>query len=425
MRRGLSGLAGAAALLLANAALPARADTVSLFCSSSGSEYEICKAGADAWARQTGNEVRINKMPAAWDEALPLYQQLLSAQSTDADVLLLDVVWVGLLQKNLLDLNADLSKDDIAQHFPATVAAGTVNGRLVALPWYTDTGLMFYRKDLLAKYGKPVPKTWAELTETAKAVQDGERAAGNKDIWGYVWQGKSYEGLTCDAIEWTASSGGGTIIDDKGAITIDNAKAAGALALAHGWVGSITPPGALNYDEEGSRSVFETGNAVFLRNWAYVWGTSQAAGAPLVGKVGVAALPVGAAGERSSGCMGTAHLGISKYTQHKDAALSLLRFLAGKDEQKRRAIAGAYNPTIAALYDDADVLKALPFLKDAEAAFAESAVRPSAITGSSYNRVSQAFFKAVHGVLGGDTEAGPALKTLAEDLATIKAAGKW
>jgi trehalose/maltose transport system substrate-binding protein len=403
----------------------ASAATVSLFCSSSGAEYELCKQGAEAWAKSSGNEVKINKMPAAWDEALPLYQQLLSAQSADADVLLLDVVWIGLLQNHLLDLNAELPKEEIAAHFASTVAAGTVEGKFVALPWYTDTGLMFYRKDLLEKYGKPVPKSWAELTETAKAVQEGERAAGNKDMWGYVWQGKSYEGLTCDAIEWVGSFGGGTIIDEKGNITIDNPKATEALTLAKGWVNTISPQGVLNYDEESSRGAFEAGNAVFLRNWAYVWGTSQGKDQPLVGKVGVASLPVGAEGAKSSGCMGTAHLGVSKYTKNKEAAVSLIRFMSGLEEQKRRAIAGAYNPTISALYDDAAVLKALPFLKDAQTAFAESAARPSAITGASYNRVSQAFYKAVHGVLAGEAEAAEALKTLAADLDKIKQRGKW
>lgn len=407
------------------AVTPSSAETVSLFCSSSGAEYELCKNGADAWAKQTGNEVKINKMPAAWDEALPLYQQLLSAQSQDADVLLLDVVWIGLLQNHLLDLADVLPKEEIAANFPSTVAAGTVNGRLVAEPWYTDTGLMFYRKDLLDKYKKPVPRTWSEFTQTAKAVQDGERAAGNKEMWGFAWQGKSYEGLTCDAIEWVGSFGGGTIVDDKGNITIDNADAAKALGQAHGWVDTISPPGVLNYDEESSRSVFEAGNAVFLRNWAYVWGTSQGKDQPLVGKVGVTALPAGKDGAKSSGCMGTAHLGISKYTRHKDAAVSLLRFLSGRQEQKRRAIEGAYNPTIAALYEDADVLKALPFLKDAQTAFADSVARPSAVTGSSYNRVSQAFYKAVHGVLAGEEQPEAALKALAGDLETIKKRGKW
>ena len=123
--------------------------------------------------------------------------------------------------------------------------------------------------------------------------------------------------------------------------------------------------------------------------------------------------------------MGTAHLGVSKYSANKEAAVSLMEYLASPAEQKRRAIAGAYNPTISALYEDADVLKAIPFLKDAETAFAYSASRPSAITGSSYNRVSQAFYTTVHSVLAGEAEPAAALKELAGELDTIKKRGNW
>ena len=403
----------------------ASADTVSLFCSASGAEYELCSDAANAWAKETGNEVKINKMPASWDEALPLYQQLLSAKSSDIDVMLLDVVWVGMLKDHLLDLNAAVPKEEIDQHFASTVAAGSVDGKLVGMPWYADTGLMFYRKDLLEKYGKPVPKTWAEMTATATEIMDAERAAGNPDMWGYVWQGKSYEGLSCDAIEWLASSNGGTIIDTSGAITVNNADAIKAVDLAASWVDTISPKGVLDYDEESSRGVFETGNSVFHRNWSYVWGTSQGADSKLKGLVGVAALPSGTEGGPSAGCMGTAHMGVSKYSAHPEAAVSLLRYMTGQSEQKRRAIDAAYNPTIASLYDDADVLAALPFLADAKAAFDQAAARPSSVTLGDYNKVSSAFYQAVHSVLAGETTAAEALPLLQADLEKIKERGGW
>lgn len=403
----------------------ASAETVSLFCSSSGTEYELCSGAANAWAAETGNEVKINKMPAAWDEALPLYQQLLAAQSADADVMLLDVIWVGLLKDHLLDLRTVVPAEEIDQHFASIVDAGTVDGKFVAMPWYADTGLLFYRKDLLEKYGKPVPATWEELAATAQEIQDGERAAGNADMWGYVWQGKAYEGLTCDAIEWVASNGGGHIVEADGTISINNPDAVKAVAAAAGWVDSISPKGVLDYDEEGSRGVFETGNAVFHRNWSYVWGTSQADGAKLKGLVGVAALPSGGEGKTSAGCMGTAHLGISAYTQHPEAAASLLRYLTGAKEQKRRVIEAAYNPTISALYEDADVTAAAPFLADAKKAFDEAANRPSAATLGDYNKVSSAFYTAVHAVLAGETDAASALEVLATDLDKIKSRGGW
>lgn len=166
-----------AVLALIGSASSALADKVSLFCSASGTEYQLCSDAANAWAKETGNEVQINKMPASWDEALPLYQQLLAAKSPDIDVMLLDVVWVGMLKDQLLDLNTVVPKDEIAAHFPSTVAAGSVDGKLVAMPWYADTGLMFYRKDLLEKYKLPVPKTWAEMATTGPSWTASARQA--------------------------------------------------------------------------------------------------------------------------------------------------------------------------------------------------------------------------------------------------------
>lgn len=408
-----------AAMLFSAAAVPAWADTVSMFCGAS--EYELCAKAAAGFKEKTGNEVKITKMPALLDDAIPIYQQLLAAQSTDADVLFIDVIWIGMLQRNMLDLKPLVPAGEVAQHFQSTIdAATTQDGRLVALPWYMDTGLMYYRKDLLEKYGKQPPKTWDELTETAKVIQEKERAAGNPDLWGFTWQGKSYEGLTCDAIEWVASGGGGTIIEPDGKVSINNPAAAKALTRAKDWVKTISPEGVLGYDEETSRAVFEAGNAVFHRNWPYVWGTSQADGSKVAGKVGMMALPVGADGQKSSGCLGPMYLGISKYTAKPELATELLRYLVGPEVQKMRAIEGAYNPTQKSLYSDKDVLAKLPFLADAQAAFDGSVARPSGYTGSSYNRVSQAFYRAVHEILADGADVDKTLADLAGRLEKLK-----
>jgi trehalose/maltose transport system substrate-binding protein len=408
-----------AAMLFSAAATPAWADTVSMFCGAS--EYELCAKAAAGFKEKTGNEVKITKMPALLDDAIPIYQQLLAAQSTDADVLFIDVIWIGMLQRNMLDLKPLVPAEEVAQHFQSTIdAATTQDGRLVALPWYMDTGLMYYRKDLLEKYGKQPPKTWDELTETAKLIQEKERTAGNPDLWGFTWQGKSYEGLTCDAIEWVASSGGGTIIEPDGKVSINNPAAAKALTRAKDWVKTISPEGVLGYDEETSRAVFEAGNAVFHRNWPYVWGTSQAEGSKVAGKVGMMALPVGADGQKSSGCLGPMYLGISKYTAKPELATELLRYLVGPEVQKMRAIEGAYNPTQKSLYSDKDVLAKLPFLADAQAAFDGSVARPSGYTGSSYNRVSQAFYRAVHEIIADGADVDKTLTDLAGRLEKLK-----
>ena len=125
--------------------------------------------------------------------------------------------------------------------FPSMIQTGTVDGELVALPWLIDTGHLYYRTDLLEKYELDIPTTWEELETAARTIQEGERAEGNEEFWGYVWQGAIGEGLTCNALEWQASQGGGMIISPEGEIQVNNPEFIAALERAQGWIGDISP----------------------------------------------------------------------------------------------------------------------------------------------------------------------------------------
>ena len=123
---------------------------------------------------------------------------------------------------------------------PGIIRNNTINGKLVAMPWFGDFGILYYRTDLLRKYGySSPPKTWAQLGVMAKKIQDGEQAS-NPNFYGFVYQGNAYEGLTCDGLEWLASSGGGNFIDN-GKASINNPRAVAILNLQRSWVGNITP----------------------------------------------------------------------------------------------------------------------------------------------------------------------------------------
>jgi trehalose/maltose transport system substrate-binding protein len=400
----------------------ARAVEISISCSALGREYEICKQGVDAWAQKTGNSVRMISTPNSATERLALFQQLFAAGAGDVDVFQIDVVWTGILGEHLLDLGPK-AQGVIERHFPTMVETARIKGRLVAMPWFADAGLLYYRKDLLEKYGRPVPQTWADLTETARIVQEGERKAGSRDFWGFVWQGRAYEGLTANALEWVSSHNGGTIIDPKGEITIDNPRAAAALKTAAGWVGAITPEGVLNYTEEEARGVFQAGNAAFMRNWPYAWALAQGADSPVKDKVGVAPLPKGGADGRHAGTLGGQLLAVSRYSKNAEAATDLVMYLTSAEEQKRRAIEGSFNPTIPALFEDPEIVKAAPFIHDLLDVFTNAVARPAAVTGVDYNRVSTEFFNAVHLVLSKRAEAEQALSRLARDLRRIKRSG--
>lgn len=413
----------AAILLLAGAlglARPARAVEVTISCGALGQELELCRDGAEAWAQQSGHSVKIVSVPNSASERLALYQMMLAGAAPQIDIYQIDVVWPGILGHHFIDL-APYSQGAEAQHFPNIIANNTVDGRLIAMPLYTDAGVLFYRRDLLEKHHRAVPTTWQALTETAAAIQQAERAAappGHQPLWGYVFQGRAYEGLTVNALEWIAGSGGGTLMERDGRITADNPAAVQALALAGSWIGRITPEGALTYTEEEARGLFQSGNAVFMRNWPYAWALAEGADSPVRGRVGIAALPRGAA-DAPTGVLGGWNLGVSRYSRHPAEAAALVMYLAGPAEQKRRAIAAAYNPTLPALYEDAEVLQANPFFRALYPTFSGAVARPSLAAGSKYNRVSNAFWTRVHAVLSGREAAAPALAALSQDLRRI------
>jgi trehalose/maltose transport system substrate-binding protein len=424
MRKWLHGAALLGAVW-AMAAPAAQSATISISCGAVGLELEICQEGAEAWAEATGNQVNVISTPNSATERLALYQQILAANSADIDVFQIDVIWPGILANHFIDLAEHIDQEIVDQHFATIVQNNTVDGRLVAMPWFTDAGLLYYRADLLEKYGMQPPTTWQELTETARAIQDGERAEGNDRMLGFVFQAKAYEGLTCNALEWVDSFGGGEIAAEDGSITINNQQAAAALDLAASWIGDIAPEGVLNYAEEESRGVFQSGNAVFMRNWPYAWALGNAPDSPIAGKIGVTQLPKGGENGKHTGVLGGWQLAVSRYSQNAELAVDLVRHLTSPEEQKRRAIKGSYNPTIGSLYEDAQVLEASPFFGELYETFTNAVARPSQVTGDRYNQVSSEFFNAVHAVLSGKTDAAASLTALERSLDRLSRGGRW
>ncbi|GGC98324.1 ABC transporter substrate-binding protein [Vreelandella lutescens] len=405
---------------IASATGSAQAAELTISCGAVGAELTLCQEGVRAWEEKTGHSVDVVSTPNSSTERLSLYQQILSANSSDIDVMQIDVVWPGLLANHLLDLREVLGEEAAAGHFDTIVTNNTIDDRLVAMPWFTDAGVLYYREDLLEKHGHEAPSTWQELTEIAREIQNAEREAGNDRMQGFVFQGRAYEGLTVNALEWVASFGGGTVVDNDGEVTINNERAAQALDLAASWIGDISPEGVLNYTEEEARGVFQGGNAVFMRNWPYAWSLAQSDDSDVRGKVGVIQLPAGGEEGQSAAGLGGWNLAVSRYSEHPEIAADLVAYLTGEEEQKRRAIQASYNPTIDALYQDQEVLDAVPFFGTLYDTFTNAVARPSAPTGDAYGRVSNAFFSTSHDVLSGTKDGAQAVADLEGELLRLK-----
>lgn len=412
------GIVAALATGVSAYAMPANAADLSIVLGSVGKDVAEMRNALDAFQKETGHTVKIVEMPASSTDQFGQYRLWLAAGNADVDVYRTDVIWAPQLADNFLDLTEAMA-DRVGEQSPAIIQSQTVNGKLVAMPMYADAPALYYRTDLLEKYGKEPPKTWEQLTATAQEILDKERASGNNQLNGFVFQGAPYEGLTCDALEWVASSGGGQIVSPDGEITINNPQAAAAIDMAKGWIGTIAPPGVLAYKEEESRGVWQTGNSIFMRNWPYAYALSNGEDSAVKGKFDVMPLP-SVEGEQSAACLGGWNLAVSKHSKEPEAAIELVRFLSSKDLQKTRAINQARLPSIPALYDDPDIAKAQPIVAKWKSVFESATPRPSAPTKAKYNEVSQEFWTAVNQTMSGQGTAASNLDQLEKKLRRLK-----
>ena len=368
------------------------------------------------FTQQTGIRVEFLPAPETAAEQLATFRKLLEGGANVPDVYGIDVIWPGILADNLLDLRAHIPEQEIRAHFPELIANNTVNGRLVALPANLNEGMLFYRVDLLRKYGyRTPPKTWEELEVMARRIQSGERANGNKDFWGFVWEGAASEALTCNALEWQVSEAGGAILDENGKVTVNNPQSIRAWDRAARWVGSISPPGVVEYKEWDAGNMWQAGKAAFLRSWASEYIADRAPGCLIRDRFDIAPLPSGAS--RIAATLGGSGFGVSRHSLHSREAAMLVRFLCSREEQVRRCQNTADAPSISQLYDEPELLASNPqFLRILDVFRKGIVLRPSRAAEKMYPDVSRAYWEAVHAVLTRKKSAIQAADELQDEL---------
>jgi trehalose/maltose transport system substrate-binding protein len=370
---------------------------------------------------QTGIQVKLLPGPESAAEQLRLWENLLGLRpepiTVHPDVFGIDVIWPGIFADYLLDLKPYVA-EDLPLYFPQLVANMTINGKLVAVPNKLDLGLLYYRTDLLEKYGyRSPPDTWSELEQMAARIQAGERAAGKKDFWGYVWEGADNETLTSNALEWQASEGGGHIIDGK-QVSVNNANAIHSWERAAGWVGTISPRGVTSYKEQDAMNIWLAGDAAFMRNWTASRIVSASPISAVRDRFGVTLVPRGQAGRAE--VFGGDGYAVSKQSAHPQEAIALVRFLCSRPQQALVATALSMAPTIPDLFDDASVVKANPHFAGMRQLVATAMVsRPSSVAGTRYPTVSQAYTSAVHSVLIHERSGTAAAADLQKQIAAI------
>ncbi|MBI4378578.1 MAG: ABC transporter substrate-binding protein [Nitrospinae bacterium] len=319
-----------------------------------------------------GIKVKDETLPASTDEQHQFYVINLEGRSADFDVLGLDVIWVPEFAKAgwLRDLSHLLPEDDKGDFFPGPVQAVSYESKIYAVPWYIDAGLLYYRKDLLEKYGFSPPETWQELIEVAQHITSRETR-----IYGFVWQGKQYEGLVCNVLEYLWGNGGDVLQD--GVSVINSYENIYALQFMRDLIAKykITPPLVTTVIEEQTRHIFGNGRALFMRNWPYAWNIFEREGSPVKGKVGVSILP-SFSHKESASTLGGWQLGVNRYSRHSEAAERLIRFLTSQESQKTLAVTTGYKPTRMSLYRDKELIMKQPFMLSLYDVFMKARPRP-------------------------------------------------
>jgi multiple sugar transport system substrate-binding protein len=329
-------------------------------------------------------------LPSSTDEQHQFYAINLEGRSADFDVLSMDVIWVPEFARAgwIRDLSHLVPEGEREDFFPGPMRAVTYEDRLYAVPWYIDAGMLYYRKDLLDKHGFPPPRTWHELVETAGYITAREEA-----LYGYIWQGKQYEGLVCNVLEFFWSNGGDVLKD--GSLVIDsreNIEAAGFMRDLV--VGSISPPLVTTATEEPTRHIFRDGRALFMRNWPYAWNLMNAEDSPVRGKIGMGPLP-SFPPHPSASTLGGWQLGVNRFSKRPEPAERLVRFLTSPEVQKAAALTIGYKPPRRSVYRDRELKEQQPFMVSLYDIFMRARPRPVSPFYMMMTQVMQPEFSAV------------------------------
>jgi len=356
--------------------------------------------------------VKIVRQPTDTDQRRQSLIVPLKGKMSDPDVFLIDVAWIAQFAASgwLCPLDEYIKRDkfDIKNLFSQIVnQVDKYKGRIIALPVYIDCGVLYFRKDLIKKYNCSIPATWDELIKCAKLVQKAQRKS-NPLFFGFLWQGAQYEGLVCNFLEFATSNNGGVEIKD-GRIKLFSKENLEALTLMRDLIKKfhISPPNTCTeMKEEETRILFEQGNALFERNWPYAWRLHEAKGSSVKGKVGVALLP-GFYPEKHACTLGGWHIGISKYSDMKDAAWEFVKFVLSYEIQKGLALELGWNPVHKKLYFDEEIKNKLPYFGILQKAIEFSVARPAV---PYYPRISEILQREINAAISGRKNPEEALK---------------
>lgn len=334
--------------------------------------------------------------------------------ASPVDVIGGDVTWPAQFAANgwILDLSDRFTEDMRGDFVDATIDSVTYQDRIWGVPWFTDAGLLWYRKDLVEESGfSEGPQTWDELKEMAEKTS---RDSGTE--FGFIFQGAEYEGAVVHGLEhvWTH---GGEVLTDAGEVVVNQDEPITALRTYRSMIeDGISPIAVVNYKEPETHTAFLNGSAVFIRNWPYMYGLLKDPAQSQItpDQVEITTLPYNEGGESHSG-LGGWNMYVNAASEDKlDAIWEFIRFFTMNDEQQRfRTTDGGFLPPLKYLYEDQEILDSQPVVSIAGDALERALTRP---ISPFYSDVSLAMQKQFAESLKGNVTPEEAAQNLQQEI---------
>jgi len=357
--------------------------------------------------------VKLLELPEAADAQRSQFVTNLQAKSDTYDVMGIDVIWTAEFAKSGWLLALDESQFPVADMLKPAVDTGRFEGKLWAMPYDTNGGLLFYRKDILDKAGKEAPKTFTELTALCPvAKQNGMDC--------YAGQFAKYEGLTVNFAEAVQAAGGEIMTDNGTKAALGAPAIEGLTFLVNGFKDGEIPKPAITFKEEEGRRAFMSGKLLFLRNWPYVYGLAAKADPAnkVKGKVGIAPLP-GFTGAGSSS-LGGLNFAVSAFSKKQATAVEFTKFATNQDNAKEMVGLTGNAPAWPALYDDPELVAKFPFLPTLKEGMQTAKPRP---VTPYYQEVTTAIQEDAYAALQGQKSPDQAVTDLTQKLNEIGSQG--
>lgn len=311
----------------------------------------------DFEAKNPGIRINIIEGPNATNLLEDLYTSAFILGDSPYDLINMDVIWTPKFAAAgwLLDLTNRITKEELAAFSSTDVEGGRYDGKLYRIPMRSDAGVLYYREDLLKQAGFKPPETFADLIKISKSLQE-----QGKIKWGYLWQGRQYEGLVAMFVEVLEGFGGYWVNPDTLEVGLDRPETLKAIGFLKDTIEEgVSPAGVTTYQEEETRRIFQSGQAAFIRSWPYLWPLANGQDSPVKDKINLKPM-VSTPGNTGGTCLGGWGLGIPKSSKHPEEAWKAIQYFTSKEAQRRFILTSGFVPSRRSLFTDPEIVAKYP-----------------------------------------------------------------